>query len=200
MGIPTSVKSDSQWKRVRDREACPIGRIALFLLTPAESWVNRPRVNMDKLIGVNTVVGICVNMVFYRVNKVNLVADSIMRDQPKDELGRFVSPYDEPLSKKVVGVRLPQSIYERLLQLALQQSKSPGEVLRGLAVTALTQSKSQHRGVSEGRLEKTRDSEALLRSTDRVLKRLKLGKQASGYKAAVKALNMMIEELSSQDQ
>jgi predicted transcriptional regulator len=111
----------------------------------------------------------------------------MIRDQPKDDLGRFVSPYDEPLSKKVVGVRLPQSIYERLQQLALQQSKSPGEILRELAVTALTQEKSQHRGVSEGRLEKTRDS---------VLKRLKLGKQASGYKAAVKALNMMIDELS----
>jgi predicted DNA-binding protein len=124
----------------------------------------------------------------------------MIRDQPKDDLGRFVSPYDEPLSKKVVGVRLPQSIYERLQQLASEQSQSPGEVLRELAVAALTQSHSQPSGVSEGRLEKTRDSEALLRSADRVLKRLKLGKQASGYKAAVKALNMMISELSSQDQ
>jgi|GEM_PF-1402096 len=112
-----------------------------------------------------------------------------MKDQPKDELGRFVSPYDEPLSKKVVGVRLPESIYERLLQLTEQQSKSPGEILKELTVTALTQS-SQPGRVSEN-LEKTRD---------RVLLRLKLGKQASGYKAAVKALNMMIDELSSQDQ
>jgi len=35
---------------------------------------------------------------------------------------------------------------------------------------------------------------------DRVLLRLKLGKQAPGYKAAVKALNMMIDELSHDDQ
>ncbi|MFP5274079.1 hypothetical protein [Coleofasciculus sp.] len=130
-------------------------------------------------------------MAINRVNKVKLVAVIMIRDQPKDELGRFAPKGDEPLSKKVVGVRLPQSIYERLQQLAEEQSQSPGEVLRGLAVTVLTQSKSQHGGVSEGRLEKTRDS---------VLKRLKLGKQASGYKAAVKALNMMIDELSSQDQ
>jgi len=34
---------------------------------------------------------------------------------------------------------------------------------------------------------------------DRVLKRLKLGKQAPGYKAAVKALDMMIDELSHDD-
>ena len=108
----------------------------------------------------------------------------MMRDQPKDELGRFISPYSEPLSKKIVGVRLPESIYERLLELASQQSKSPGEILRGLTVTALTQSRQPGR-VSED-LEKTRD---------RVLKRLKLGKQAPGYKAAVKALDMMIDEL-----
>jgi len=122
---------------------------------------------------------------------VKLVADIMMRDQPKDELGRFAPKGDEPLSKKVVGVRLPQSIYERLQQLASEQSQSPGEVLRGLAVAALTQSKSQLSGVSEGRLERMRD---------RVLLRLKLGKQASGYKAAVKALNMMIDELDHDDQ
>jgi len=130
-------------------------------------------------------------MVINRVNMVKLVADIMMRDQPKDELGRFAPKGDEPLSKKVVGVRLPQSIYERLQQLASEQSQSPGEVLRGLAVAALTQSKSQLSGVSEGRLERMRD---------RVLLRLKLGKQASGYKAAVKALNMMIDELDHDDQ
>jgi len=166
-------------------------RSRFFLLTPAESLVNRPRVNMDKIIGVNTVVIICVNMDYHHVNKVKLVAAIMIRDQPKDELGRFAPKGDEPLSKKVVGVRLPQSIYERLQQLAEQQSKSPGEVLRGLAVAALTQSHSQPSGVSEGRLEKTRD---------RVLSKLKLGKQAPGYKAAVKALNMLIDELSHDDQ
>jgi hypothetical protein len=111
----------------------------------------------------------------------------MMREQPKDDLGRFALKGDEPLSKKVVGVRLQESIYERLLQLAQEQSKSPGEILRELATAALTQSQSQPGGVSEGRLEKTRD---------RVLKRLKLGKQAPGYKAAVKALDMMIDELN----
>ena len=115
----------------------------------------------------------------------------MMREQPKDELGRFVSPYDEPLSKKVVGVRLPQSIYERLLQLAEEQSKSPGEILRELAVAVLTQSDSQPLSVSEGRLEKTRDREALLRSADRVLEKLRLGKQSQG----AKAINQFIKEL-----
>lgn len=80
-----------------------------------------------------------------------------MRDQPKDKFGRFVSPYDEPLSKKVVGVRLQESIYERLLELAQERSKSPGEILRELVVTALTQSKSQPQYISEDTLKQTRD-------------------------------------------
>lgn len=129
---------------------------------------------MDALIGVN--------MAFIRVNADKLVTEMIMRDQPKDEFGRFVSPYDEPLSKKVVGVRLPQSIYERLLQLAEEQSKSPGEVLRELVVTVLTQDRSQPEEVSEDSLEKTRDS---------VLSRLRLGKQSQG----AKAINQFIKEL-----
>jgi hypothetical protein len=54
---------------------------------------------------------------------------------------------------------------------AQQQSKSPGEILRKLAVAALTQ---------EGRLEKTR-----------VLSRLRLGKQSQG----AKAINQFIKEL-----
>ncbi|MFP4101225.1 hypothetical protein [Coleofasciculus sp.] len=53
--------------------------------------------------------------------------------------------------------------------------------------------------MSQSELDPIRDSEALLRSADRVLKRLKLGKQAPGYKAAVKALDMMIDELSHDD-
>jgi predicted DNA-binding protein len=120
-------------------------------------------------------------MDIYRVNKDRLVTEMIMRDQPKDELGRFVSPYDEPLSKKVVGVRLPQSIYERLQQLAEEQSKSPGEILRELAQAVLTQSDSQPLSVSEGRLEKTRDT---------VLSKLRLGKQSQG----AKAINQFIKE------
>jgi predicted DNA-binding protein len=104
------------------------------------------------------------------------------KDQPKDELGRFVSPYDEPLSKKVVGVRLPQSIYERLQQLALQQSKSPGEILRELAIAVLTQSKSQPQNISEDTLKQIRDT---------VLSKLKLGKQSQG----AKAINQFIKEL-----
>ena len=137
---------------------------------------------MDKLIGVNTVVYVCVNMVINRVNKVELFANSIMRDQPKDELGRFAPKGDEPLSKKVVGIRLPQSIDEHLQQLAQQQSKSPGEILRELAITVLTQSDNQPRRVPEDNLEKTRD---------RVLSKLKLGKQSQG----AKAINQFIKEL-----
>lgn len=105
-----------------------------------------------------------------------------MRDQPKDELGRFISPYSEPLSKKIVGVRLPKSIYERLLELASQQSKSPGEILRELAVTVLTQSDSQPQNISEDTLKQIRDT---------VLSKLKLGKQSQG----AKAINQFIKEL-----
>lgn len=121
-------------------------------------------------------------MDIYRVNKVIAVADIMMREQPKDEFGRFVSPYDEPLSKKVVGVRLPQSIYERLQQLAEQQSKSPGEILRELAVTVLTQSDSQPQNISEDTLKQIRDT---------VLSKLRLGKQSQG----AKAINQFIKEL-----
>ncbi len=46
-------------------------------------------------------------------------------------------------------------------------------------------------------LEALRDSEALLRSADRILLELKLGKQAPGYKAAQKALNRFIAELTN---
>jgi hypothetical protein len=46
-------------------------------------------------------------------------------------------------------------------------------------------------------LEALRDSEALLRSADRILLDLKLGKQAPGYKAAQKALNRFIAELTN---
>jgi hypothetical protein len=46
-------------------------------------------------------------------------------------------------------------------------------------------------------LEALRDSEALLRSADRILLDLKLGKQALGYKAAQKALNRFIAELTN---
>jgi predicted DNA-binding protein len=106
----------------------------------------------------------------------------MMRDQPKDELGRFAPKGDEPLSKKVVGVRLPQSIYERLQQLAQEQSKSSGEILRELAVTALTQSKSQPQYISEDTLKQIRDT---------VLEKLRLGKQSQG----AKAINEFIKEL-----
>ena len=106
-----------------------------------------------------------------------------MTDQPKDELGRFALKGDEPLSKKVVGLRLPQSIYECLQQLALQQSKSPGEILRELAVTVLTQEGSQSEKVSEKNLEKIRDN---------VLSKLRLGKQSQG----AKAINQFIKELT----
>jgi len=44
-------------------------------------------------------------------------------------------------------------------------------------------------------LEAVRDSEALLAKRDRVLADLKLGKQAPGYKAAVKALDRFIKEV-----
>lgn len=43
--------------------------------------------------------------------------------------------------------------------------------------------------MSRDKLESTRD---------RILSKLKLGKQAPGYKAAVKALGMMIEEMSNE--
>ncbi len=46
-------------------------------------------------------------------------------------------------------------------------------------------------------LEALRDSEALLRSADRILLELKLGKQAPSYKAAQKALNRFIAELTN---
>jgi hypothetical protein len=46
-------------------------------------------------------------------------------------------------------------------------------------------------------LEALRDSEALRRSADRILLELKLGKQAPGYKAAQKALNRFIAELTN---
>jgi hypothetical protein len=46
-------------------------------------------------------------------------------------------------------------------------------------------------------LEALRDSEALLRSADRILFELKLGKQATGYKVALKALNRFIAELTT---
>jgi hypothetical protein len=82
-----------------------------------------------------------------------------------------------------VGVRLPQSIDERLRQLAQQQSKSPGEILRELAVTALTQPDIQPGRVPKDNLEKTRD---------RVLSKLRLGKQSQG----AKAINQFIKELT----
>lgn len=33
-----------------------------------------------------------------------------MKKQPYDKRGKFASPYSEPLAKKVIGVRLPQSM------------------------------------------------------------------------------------------
>ena len=60
--------------------------------------------------------------------------------------------------------------------------------VREQAVTALPQMAD---------LEALRDSEALLRSADRILLDLKLGKQAPGYKAAQKALNRFIAELTN---
>lgn len=137
---------------------------------------------MDNSIGVNTVINVGVNMDINRVNEVISVTDRMMREQPKDELGRFVSQYDEPLSKKVVGVRLQESVYERLLDLAQEQDKSPGEILRELAIAALTQKDSQSGQLSEDTLKQIRDT---------VLSKLKLGKQSQG----AKAINQFIKEL-----
>jgi predicted DNA-binding protein len=117
-----------------------------------------------------------------RVNMAITFADIMMREQPKDEFGRFAPKGDEPLSKKVVGIRLPQSIYERLQQLASQQSKSPGEILRELAIAVLTQEDSQPQNISEDTLKQIRDT---------VLSKLRLGKQSQG----AKAINQFIKEL-----
>ncbi len=38
-----------------------------------------------------------------------------MNTQPRNSLGLFASPNDEPLSKKVVGVRLPVTLYDKVL-------------------------------------------------------------------------------------
>ncbi|MCC5640686.1 hypothetical protein LC593_33630 [Nostoc sp. CHAB 5844] len=36
--------------------------------------------------------------------------------QPKDELGRFSFKGSKPLAKKIIGIRLPQDIYDELMK------------------------------------------------------------------------------------
>jgi len=91
----------------------------------------------------------------------------------------------------MIGLVAQAGVAEIHLQVAVHREKSPGEVLRELAFAVLTQYGSQPLEVSEDSLEKTCDREALRRSADRVLSRLRLGKQSQG----AKAINQFIKEL-----
>ncbi len=57
--------------------------------------------------------------------------------QPKDELGRFASPNDEPLSKKVIGVRFPLRADETIRALAKVRGKPPSELVREATMQTL---------------------------------------------------------------
>ena len=52
-----------------------------------------------------------------------MVASAILRNLMQkalshDEQGRFESPYEEPRAKKVIGVRLPVSLFEKVMELS----------------------------------------------------------------------------------
>ena len=137
--------------------------------------------------------------------------------QAKQQEGESLNLAAQRLMRDLLGiVDKPVDIDERIdakLENAIAPLQNQIEELKGTnvynSIQVVIESLTSRMEQLEQRLqEETREpifegrepgGEGLKEIRDRVLKRLKLGKQASGYKAAVKALNMMIDELSHDD-
>jgi hypothetical protein len=122
---------------------------------------------------------------------------SFMKEQPKDKRGRFTSPYDEPRSKKVIGVRLPVHVYEQLVVAASERGKTPGELMRDLTTAAFSYEKQEWQRGKVDSLSATSPAfrQKLEAVRDYILSNLRVGKQSAKYKQTRKLLEQFINLL-----
>jgi len=96
------------------------------------------------------------SFLFFRYGKIQKVIKSLDLDkpqrtempnlkQPHDDLGRFRTPYPqaEPLLKKSLGLRLPESGYQKAVELAQKKGVSLSRLLREATLAGLKQIEDQ---------------------------------------------------------
>lgn len=64
------------------------------------------------------------------------MANNRYENQPRTK-GKFDIKGSEPLSKRVVGFRLPESLHEQLEQMATEQNISPNELAKQILIGRL---------------------------------------------------------------